>query len=63
MPESDLVMAQQLRRQAARRAVATEEMLQANAEGVKKRRKEAAEREAAAARAQEVAKIKRQTDR
>ena len=56
-------MAQQLRRQAARRAVATEEMLQANAEGVKKRRKEAAEREAAAARAQEVAKIKRQTDR
>ena len=43
--------------------MATEEMLQANAEGVKKRRKEAAEREAAAARAQEVAKIKRQTDR
>merc|ERR1740136_409357 len=61
VPESDLVMAQQLRRQAARRAVATEEMLQANAEGVKKRRKEAAEREAAAARAQEVAKMKRQT--
>ena len=38
--------------------MATEEMLQANAEGVKRRRKEAAEREAAAARAQEVAKIR-----
>ena len=56
VPESDLVMAQQLRRQAARRAVATEEMLQAAADGVKTRRREAAEREAEAAKAQEAAK-------
>ena len=56
VPEKDLVLAQQLRRQAARRAAATEEMLQAAAEGVKTRRREAAAREAAAAKAQEVAK-------